>query len=133
MVSLWKTIDFQQSLGGCGKQVVHCLCSLLPPSIRTQVLAHTPEVAYIQRGKKKEKERSIRILKEKKKIKEENMTADGGLAALKGHLDPAKPPMIGADNPTSGLPRATDMTALFLPGHGATVMFISRAHCLITV
>jgi len=114
MVSLWKTIDFQQSLGGCGKQVVHCLCSLLPPSIRTQVLAHTPEVAYIQ-------------------IKEENMTADGGLAALKGHLDPAKPPMIGADNPTSGLPRATDMTALFLPGHGATVMFISRAHCLITV
>lgn len=61
------------------------------------------------------------------------MTADGGLAALKGHLDPAKPPMIGADNPTSGLPRATDMTALFLPSHGATVMFISQAHCLITV
>lgn len=42
--------------------------------------------------------------KKDKKLKEENVAADGGLAALKGHLNPAKPPMICTDNPTSGFP-----------------------------
>lgn len=68
--------------------------------------------------------------KKDKKLKEENVAADGGLAALKGHLNPAKPPMICTDNPTSGFPEPQTWLLSSFP---AAVMFVSQAHCLITV